>query len=341
MIFYLGLFALIFVLILVNQEKGAYVSFALLAIISIFRYETGNDWENYERFYENLEHYGFLKLELGYTLINFLFKWIGLEYYHVLAVTSVLTNLFYFKHIKRSGIFFISLLAFIRFTYFQTEFMFARQGLAIALLFTAIYYWHNREIKRALIYYVLGLLFHLSILIIIPFIPFLKKGRKVSEYIFLLLLAIILSLVDFTKIASFIPIDFIRMKAVGYVESDIWNKPSSFGFSIIERVILLILLIYSSSAKKILNSKFYLYFNTYFLGTILYIIFYKNYIFAERFSVIFNFSLIFLVPIVYANFNKNSRLLFLIYFSSTIIIYVLKILLSPNNTLLPYNNWLI
>jgi hypothetical protein len=280
-------------------------------------------------------------MEPGYTLINYLFKELSLEYYYVLAFVSLITNILFYNQIKKTFFPFISLLLFLRFTYLQTEFMFVRQGISIGLAYFSLAAFNNGAKKKFILLFITAVLFHLSVLIFIPFLALIKKKYKIQTYILILLTSLIFVFYDFTNIINYIPIDFIKNKSLSYVENDIWNKSSEFGFSVIERILIISSLFYliTNYANK-LPLKFYFYFNIYFIGNIIYILFFKNYIFAERFSVIFNYSLIFIFPYLYFYLDDFSKKIIKNLISFFVLIYLLKTLYLSESTLLPYKTFL-
>jgi hypothetical protein len=326
--------------------------FSLLVLLAGTRHETGNDWGNYVDFFNRLdtginiiELSLISKFEFGYSFINIFIKFIGGGINEVFLFISFLTILIISISIKRYTIFwFLPMLLYLRYSYLQTNMMFVRQGLALALFFYSIRYIKEKKQLKYLFTITFASFFHISVLILLPLYYIYIMKLKQKTYIFLLLLAILsvpLNLIS--VLANFIPFDFIRGPVLGYLSSEIWNRPSSISVSTIERlVIVLIGIIYFNKLDK-LHTYFRLFFNIYFTGVLIYFISFNSYVFAERFSIYFNITAIILLVYYIKLFNgKYQKILYHIILIMFVASFFLKTIYNGNkeNTYLPYKSYL-
>ncbi len=324
----------------------------LLVIFTGTRTETGNDWGNYLYFFEHLdigENFYSLslisKFEPGYTFLNLVVKYIGGSLNEVFLFASFITiGIISISIRKYTQFWFIPILLYLRYSYLQTNMMFVRQGIAVAIFVYALQFIQKREKWKYFSLILIASLFHISALMLLPLYYLYGFKFNTRKYIILLIVSIIsvqLNLINL--IVHLIPFEFIKGPVLGYLQSEVWNRPSAVSFSTIERLFIVILgLIYFNKLNAI-HKYFALFYNVYFLGVLLYFVFFNSYVFAERFSIYFNVLAMFLLVYYFELFkDKKQKIIYHMLLISFVSFFFLKTIYSneQGNVYLPYNSYL-
>ncbi|WP_137170448.1 EpsG family protein [Marinomonas sp. FW-1] len=348
--------AAFFSLVKVNRFLLLFLSLLVILTLVLFsgaRYQTGNDWGNYTLFFERLRvnSYSDLfdqKFEFGYTLINYFVKLAGLDVGYVFLLSSFISVFILVAGLRRYNIVIVfALLFYMRYSFLQTNFMFVRQGISLSIFFYAIQFIVDKKAYKYFFLIAVACFFHISSLVLLPLYFFVNYRFNRFHYLFFLFFSLILMKLKFYGLLiQLLPFEALRGVAIAYMESDAWGRPSAFGFSSIERLVIVSFgyyIIFFSKYKDRVNQEFVVFFNIYFFGFLVYIVFFDVYVFAERFSIFFNVCAIYLLAF-YVRFFRGffSKLIFFILGSLLVWGFYLKTVFSggSDSVFLPYQNFL-
>ncbi|WP_208107140.1 EpsG family protein [Halanaerobium congolense] len=173
--------------------------FTLLFISTVlgFRYDVGTDFMSYIHFFERYK-FGINPpdLEFGYELINKLTIYLGLDSWFVFFISAFLINFLILKTIKNnSNNFLLSVIILFGTGFIFLQINIIRQSIAIAFTFYGAKYIVSRDFKKYILFCVLGMMFHFTAFIMIPFywIANIKWNKTI------LLLGLFLSLILFLQ----------------------------------------------------------------------------------------------------------------------------------------------
>lgn len=193
----------IFIISKIFKNKNIFIKGTFLYSIFIFgqRWMTGTDFPNYLKYYlVEFEH-----VEILYKLIqNILSKYniyFGVLIFSIYLITLLLNYKIIITYNKN--------VLFTIYIYVMSEVYFAqlsqiRQWLSIALFVNAFYYFYSKNKIKGLANIILGIGFHKSIIILLPFL-FFKPNIKKKVYILLLVVCFILPFVDIGFIGRILP----------------------------------------------------------------------------------------------------------------------------------------
>lgn len=328
------------------------IVFLCLVLLAGSRLETGNDWGNYLYFFEHLdigENFYSLslisKFEPGYTFLNLVVKYIGGSLNEVFLFASFITiGIISISIRKYTQFWFIPILLYLRYSYLQANMMFVRQGIAVAIFVYALQFIQKREKWKYFSLILIASLFHISALMLLPLYYLYGFKFNARKYIILLIVSIIsiqLNLINL--IVHLIPFEFIKGPVLGYLQSEVWSRPSTVSFSTIERLFIVILGIIYFNKLNAIHKYFALFYNIYFFGVLLYFIFFNSYVFAERVSIYFNVLAMFLLVYYFELFKvKKQKIIYHILLISFVSLFFLKTIYSNDqgNVYLPYNSYL-
>ena len=144
-------------------------SFLVVFLFVGLRHYVGNDYEAYVYLFSVIRNGITTRLEYGYYLLNKLFSESQDGYKYVMLACSFITFFFLFKTFIREKILALGILFLFAFELIFLMNDQVRQGVAIAVFLFAIQYIEQRKFYTyALILIATGLLFHYSILIMLP-----------------------------------------------------------------------------------------------------------------------------------------------------------------------------
>lgn len=199
-----------------NTTKYVYLYIAFLSVffLSAFRYGLGKDYFNYLDIFldisKNGKDYNYDgRLEIGYLWLNQAIIFFGLSYDYLIIVVSFIFTLFIFLSYPKENkaVFHF----FIFGVYLFVSFSLLRNSIAFSIVLFAImnFYLYNKKLKYTF-FIIISSLFHISSLILIPFV-FINK--KTSKFIFSKKLTLI-TIVIFSFFFRNIITEFIIMSPV-------------------------------------------------------------------------------------------------------------------------------
>lgn len=173
------------------------VFWAMLLIMGFFgglRYQTGQDWDAYSEYFENvdisngmIESYFSnllnLKFEIGYFFLNYIVKYIGLDFWALFLFSALFCSysLYSFTS-KLEGNKFYILIVYISYSFLLLQFAQVRQAIALSFFLLGCYnYLNTGNKKKSLIIGLIGLIFQFSGLIyifLLLMVFYYPKGKK-------------------------------------------------------------------------------------------------------------------------------------------------------------------
>ena len=182
-----------------NKTKGGiYAAYLILILLSVFRYDIGNDYQTYTEIiryiaykFESNIPFGDDSKEPLITLLTYLFKDETYTYVWVLGIHFIISLFFLYKafeennsHIIGILILFISGLLFVNWDQ-------VRQAVAISIIIFAIKYIKENNFFKYILFVLLAATAHYSALLLLPFYFVNKiKPRKFIYIVIILVLAL-------------------------------------------------------------------------------------------------------------------------------------------------------
>lgn len=203
-------------------------TFIILLVISALRTDIGTDYVNYVRLYNDIIHDSFVNsnVEVGFYLVVTLSNYISKEPQLMFMIMSLITLTALFSTKKMRG--FLGVFGVICVMYLPS-FSLIRQTAAVAFVLCAILSLIEGNKKQFLLYIGIGSCFHLSVLIILPFI--LLKRINLNPYLGLIILVCFYFLVVKVNVAELIlgnPL-FRKTKYGVYSDFTMFNQPTEIG----------------------------------------------------------------------------------------------------------------
>lgn len=277
-------------------------------------------------------------------ILSSLFQQVGLssqEFLLLFGLSSLMIHAIYYK--KFTPFFFVAFVVYLSHEVIFKEFHQVRAGLASALVLPAIYYLCSNRIK--IYFYVVllaGLVHYVGFILFLLF--FVRKRIQLSYMLVILLISLIFSQLGVFKEIIFylaniglLP-EFINIYMTGEYLYDIGlNHPKIIQQLVVLFLALVLLIRYGSSNLPPYHN---IIINTYFLSSILFILFSDMVILATRFSAMLNsVEPILLVNLAY--YFKEKRIYLTLLIISALLLsygnYVVRQKLEPYEMFLPYN----
>lgn len=171
------------------QRRNGYGLFMLVALfltilLVVMRYEVGYDYLNYVDLYQrNISELINNKQEWGFVGVVGILQFLHADYFWLFCVLGVSIILLMFRGVKlyTANVRLAFLIYLLTPGLFLNSLSIMRQAMAIVLLFNAFYYYYQKKYKTFWGFYLLGILFHYSCLLVLPFfliVPLLQKKAK-------------------------------------------------------------------------------------------------------------------------------------------------------------------
>lgn len=270
-----------------NTKLGVYGAYLILIVISVIRFDIGNDYEVYTEIirhiaykFENNIPFGDYSKEPLITILTIIFKDTTYPYIWVLGMHFIISLFFLYKafednesHLIGIFIFFISGLLFI---YWDQ----VRQAVAISIIVYAIKYIKAEDFRRYFLFVLLATTAHYSAILLLPFYFANKINPRKYIYIAIIMFLAISNLpnIIFEKVISLLPFWDDMTNQFSYAQLVTWGyKFRIFFYSLVwctiifflpnkERVLInllfvgAIIFIVASGALNIMRISFYFIF---------------------------------------------------------------------------------
>lgn len=311
------------------------VPFLLCALLIGLRQNVGTDFNSYVYFFEN--EYDTDYLEIGFTWINrVVHQWHG-TYTWVFLIVGTLSAFFIFLSLNRQRINYTSsaILSYI----FSFSFLVngIRQGVAVSIFFFAYKYIESRSWLKFALCIGFALLFHNSIIGVIPLFFFAHKHLSRNAYIILFLVSLCLTQLSLGSIlAPFERLVSLNDRYLALTKNDLLTG-SYFSFGLFFNWILLFVqfvfyLVYNYQKKETLL------FNLFFLSIVFFHLRIASGMFI-RVEILFSWFQYLLLPIVLSdktipqNVRRNMVILFVAMYATLL---VNTYILTAPNDISPY-----
>lgn len=310
-----------------NYRNGLIFSFGILFIFLGIRYNFGFDYKMYEQefFIINFKHNkwsgGMERLEVGWVILNKLFKYVGFKgliiFHSLIYCFSIFLffDTFYQSRINKTLALFFLLVspgALI------LHICFLRQSLALSLvLISLVLIYKDVKFYFSILLLLLAASFHLSALLFIPiFLMKYLKGTKIVYITFSLISIILILMISILNLRNvlFNSVEFLFPKYFHYLTSseNINNLKLNTGLGLVFLGINFVLLL-----SRI---QFFFWGNKYkivFISGIMFFIISTisfQYFFFSRLLIYFEFFYLLLIPLICDTIiNKSIRYLYIIF----------------------------
>lgn len=308
----LGFFA--FDDVFLNRKKYYLLFFSLVIFWLIFhdgfRWGVGTDWNSYHDYFMNCLESNDEGFEIGYRLMNLTVRSLTDNYSVFLVLHALIVYLFISRSIFKYGVNpLLSIFFFycIMLTYQGMN----RQYISFAICIFSYKYIFERKPTAFLLCIAVGFLFHTSAIMFV-FAYFLNKEFK-TKYLIILFSAIFV--ISVTGLMNRLPLGlfFLVSESVGdkisfYSESNIFTTNIVFTIlALLKRSIWIILAIAYKNHIKNKDEHFNFFFNLYFVGALIYILFNNTIlqVVVARGILYYNIGEIFLIPYVLTIFKDD------------------------------------
>lgn len=175
-----------------EKKKLAFIAFFILFILAAIRYRIGADYTMYEATYNAIRaNVSGLRIDVSTIVLDKILIFLGLSAQWYFVITAFIGNYIVLKTItsessKISLCFFIYICGTLYFTSYNTT----RQCLAIVIFYYSLRYIKQENPKKYIALNIIGVLFHTSAIMFIPFyfiaqIDFKKKYFAVMAIVYL------------------------------------------------------------------------------------------------------------------------------------------------------------
>ena len=244
-----------------DAKKTNYLCITFLILISAFRWKVGGDWDAYyaiSRDVNDIKLVNF-KWSFVYIFINYIFNKMNLGIFGVntLIVTIYFYSLYSLSKNLKLDFFLLTIISF-TLVYFTGIMGYVRQSLALSLFCLCINFLIVKKKKLSIIFFMLSVMTHFSILIYAPFIfyNFIKKKTII------LILTISILLVIFFNAPTILNV---------YYQFIVLESMASLGIYLRAFTLFLTVIIFITNYQKIISkSKVFNFYLKYTCGLIIF-----------------------------------------------------------------------
>jgi hypothetical protein len=316
---------------IISNKIVFFLTITVLLLFAGFRYGIATDyWSYHDIFYKlkNTERFefGFLSLIDGYKIFFLSNSYNGFVFF--IAFLSIGLKWLYFKKLKYP---FFALAIYIALFYIHLEYNVIRQGLAVSIIYFAVTKAHKKYLYFLLV--ALATSMHTSSALFFPlYILCTKKiSLSINSVIFFIIATVCIKIYLLEYIFNFI-ISLLHGR-LSYFILYFKNREFEITSGFIRRLFIILIFIFLSEKKQIKNS----FFNFYFLGFIMFILFSGYEQFAYRMSLCFD---VFMIPL-FANLKLKSNFRTIVAISMLLIILFFTYWLPlRNGYAVPYQTYL-
>lgn len=297
------------------KRKKYHSGFIIIIILWLifhdgFRWGIGTDWSNYFTYFSNCLEVSADDFEVGYKLLNRTIRKITENYTVFLVAHAILVYLLISRSIVKYSV--NPLFSFLFFYCIMLTYLgMNRQYLAFSICVFSYKFILERKFISFALCIVTAFFFHTSALMFV-FGYFLHIKIKTRYLIIILLTVVVVSvlgLMNRLPLNLFFLLDSgIADKLTFYAESDfLTTNPIFTILALVKRSIWIILALLFDKSIKNKNENYYFFFNLYFIGTIIYILFNNTIlqIVVSRGVLYFNIAEIFLIPYILSIFKDG------------------------------------
>lgn len=166
-----------------NSKFFRYIGLSIVLLITSFRKGIGADLNTYYNFYKNVLDIGFGTMDFGYTLINYILRYLGFSFNFFLFITVLFYLLSYYRLIDKyvkEGKYIAVLIFFGVFDIFIYSLSAIRQSLSLAFIFFAYIAYEDRKNIKFILYIVLAYSMHWSVILWLPAFFIFQIIKKIN-----------------------------------------------------------------------------------------------------------------------------------------------------------------
>lgn len=341
--------------IIILNKYLYFIATLILIFFAGLRFDTGWDYKGYHYYYDliptieqlpgDVDVFRSIYFEPGFKILMSFAKTLGLNFYGFQFFVSALCVLLLTKAIRKEQ----SKLLFV-FIYFSTCYLFLnmsviRQGVAVAMLYLAVSVLFEGKKKTSIIYLLIGVLFHFSLVVMIP-IFFIADKEKISNrilYIFVIAAVIVYVIqlhwlkTTFSIVSSAFPHD-IAFKINTYLDSDRFGKNRDIGFGVVEKIVTFLVLLYINRHKDDKHNFILLRFFVFYM--VIYFAFYEITVLYDRLRLYFVALNVFVYLSIFNYFSGHNKVIvYFIICAYSMFSYFNVFRSESNNTVfIPYNS---
>lgn len=190
-----------------RKKKIALIGFYLLICLAVLRYDIGYDYDVYFRFVRNISQVSYNEVSLLVFMLNsseqfymeplfiFLSSITSFTVWNpvlVIGFYSLVSLSMFYVSLKRINGLFWGFTIIIMMGYLFISFDQIRQAAAISIFVFSLKYVEMNQWKKYILCIILASLFHVSILIVSPFVYFMRGKPNIKLYLIVLVLAFFL-----------------------------------------------------------------------------------------------------------------------------------------------------
>ena len=321
-----------------NKNSFIYISIFSIIIVSTLRnYNVGVDNYEYSEWFNTINTENSLNdtiftniidYEPAFVIINYFLKYLNLNYSFALLFYSILIWVPIYSYHKYQKHFYFAIFVFITTGFLFFTFNGQRQAIAIAFVFLGTRQLLENKPYKFLLSIFIATMFHFSAILMLS-IYFLIKIPKINskQILIYLLTSLFLPISFFFGIIS--KVAFLFPYYVSYIENDNFMQSKSISAGVLYQVALEFIVLYYYKAFAKTNFEIKL-FNLFFIGSILYNLFYGN-LFISRIVIYLLFFQPFVFCIILYKLYYNNKyteifIIMLIFF----LMFLYKILLNDS-----------
>ena len=249
-----------------------FMLYIFVTLVIGLRYRVGTDYMSYVKFFRYYQSgFNFPNVEFGYEFLNQIIISFGLDYWAVFLICAGLTNFLVLKTIKKeSNYFLLSIVILFGLGFFFRQTNHVRQMVAVGFFFYSGKYIVNKDLKKYIVCSILGMLFHFSIIFMIPM--YWLANLRLKKSILVLLCSISLTAFIFPKLSinviSFLK-DYLTPPVYShYAQSSFYLEGVDSGLRIIIEILILIIAILILPKNIVSSKKSRIYYNLVVYGFI-------------------------------------------------------------------------
>jgi hypothetical protein len=302
----------------VLQFNARAICFLAMTVPAILRYGIGTDYFNYFRQYETMNY-----VEPGWFFFYSLCHKLGLSFWWVIAITSVLTYYMVCFLLPKRNYFYILTFYILLFCYLNS-FSGIRQLMAMSFLLCGLSDHYYKKKLKAYLFFVIAVLFHTSSIIVFPIVLLskIKVNKYLRYFLFFFGISIILFL-DFDYFFSLIANSILPQRYADYYKILTQHRPRTGLGIIINMLISIVIMLNSGKMEKRPNGNFIINLN--FFNILICLLAFKLPTFRLNAGLVFIqlFSLGYLL-----DSNKKYRTIYLYSFTFLELILFIRLLLT-------------
>ncbi len=232
---YLSVWAIALLSLVINSRGFKYLFFLqtlILAFFAAIRFETGYDWPVYEDHFMKISSgdWFYLKFEIGYEVLVYIFSKLGFGFYQFTAVISFVEIFIISSSVKFFFPRYCTLILAILYSmpdfYLIPTFALIRQGLAVSLFFYGLKLLAESRKVMSWVFFLLAISLHYSVLgalLLLVFAFRFSIGRYGLSVVFIISVSLYLFSVDIVRKGVEFVVLYLDHKYIIYLDRDVFN----------------------------------------------------------------------------------------------------------------------